>query len=73
MQLEEHFTFDSIEGSTELTRVYDVQLYGLLKLLALMVLSSMRSGSKKSLADLKSILEAQIKVASTSSFKALIE
>lgn len=59
VQLEEHFTFDSIEGGTKLTRVYDVQLHGLLKLLAPMVLSSMRSGSKKSLANLKSILEAQ--------------
>jgi uncharacterized protein YndB with AHSA1/START domain len=59
MQLEEHFTFDSIGGSTKLTRVYDAQLHGLLKLLAPMVLSSMRRGSKKSLANLKSILEAQ--------------
>lgn len=59
MQLEEHFIFDSIEGGTKLTRVYDVQFGGLLKLLAPMVVSSMRSGSKKSLANLKSILEAQ--------------
>lgn len=59
MQLEEHFIFDSIAGGTKLTRVYDVQLGGILKLLAPMVLSSMRSGSKKSLSNLKSILEAQ--------------
>jgi hypothetical protein len=59
MQLEEHFIFDSIEGGTKLTRVYDAQLRGLLKLFAPIVLSSMRSGSKKSLANLKSILEAQ--------------
>jgi carbon monoxide dehydrogenase subunit G len=59
MLLEEHFIFDSIEGATKLTRVYDVQLGGLLKILAPMVLSSMRSGSKKSLSNLKSLLEAQ--------------
>ena len=59
MLVEEHFIFDSIEGGTKLTRVYDVQLGGLLKLFAPMVLSSMRRGSKKSLSNLKSILEAQ--------------
>jgi len=59
MLVEEHVTFDSIEEGTKLTRVYDVQLRGLLKFFAPMVVSSMRSGSKKSLANLKSILEAQ--------------
>jgi uncharacterized protein YndB with AHSA1/START domain len=59
MLLEEHVIFDSIEGGTKLTRVYDVQLGGLLKLFAPMVVSSMRRGSKKSLSNLKSILEAQ--------------
>jgi uncharacterized protein YndB with AHSA1/START domain len=59
MRLEEHFTFDSIERGTKLTRVYDVQLHGLLKLLSPMVVSSMRSGSKKSLSNLRSILETQ--------------
>ena len=59
LQLEEHFVFDSIGEVTKLTRVYDTQLAGLLKLFGPMVLSSMRSGSKKSLVNLKSILEAQ--------------
>jgi uncharacterized protein YndB with AHSA1/START domain len=59
LQLEEHFIFDSIGEVTKLTRIYDVQLAGLLKLFGPMVLSSMRSGSRKSLVNLKSILEAQ--------------
>jgi uncharacterized protein YndB with AHSA1/START domain len=59
LQLEEHFVFDSIGEVTKLTRVYDVQLAGFLKLFGSMVLSSMRSGSKKSLVNLKGILEAQ--------------
>jgi len=59
MLLEEHFILDSIEGGTKLTRVMDVQFGGLLKLFAPMVLSSMRRGAKKSLSNLKSILEAQ--------------
>jgi uncharacterized protein YndB with AHSA1/START domain len=59
IQMEEHFTFDSREGGTNLTRVYDMQLHGFLKLLSPMVISSMRNGSKKSLSNLKSILETQ--------------
>ena len=59
LQFEEHFVFDSIGEVTKLTRVYDVQLAGLLKLFGPMVLSSMRSGSKQSLSNLKNILEAQ--------------
>jgi uncharacterized protein YndB with AHSA1/START domain len=57
LQLEEHFVFDSIGEVTKLTRVYDMQLAGFLKLLSPMILSSMRSGSKKSLSNLKTILE----------------
>jgi hypothetical protein len=59
MLVEGHLIFDPIEGSTKFTRVYDVQLSGLLKLLTPIVVSSMRKETKKSLSNLKSILEAQ--------------
>jgi uncharacterized protein YndB with AHSA1/START domain len=59
MLVEGHLIFDPKEGSTKFTRVYDVQLSGLFKLLTPIVVSSMRKETKKSLSNLKSILEAQ--------------
>jgi len=56
---EQHNTYDPIEGGTKFTIVYDVKVGGLLKLFSPMVVSSMRKETKKSLGNLKSILEAQ--------------
>jgi len=59
MLVEGHLIFDPIEGGTKFTRVFDVQLCGVLKLFAPVVVSSMRKETKKSLSNLKSILESQ--------------
>ena len=56
---EQHNTHDPIQGGTKFTIVYDVKVGGLLKLFSPMVVSSMRKETKKSLGNLKSILEAQ--------------
>jgi uncharacterized membrane protein len=57
--IEEHLTFDPIEGGIKFTIVYDMKVGGFLKLFSPMVVSSMRKETKKSLSNLKSILEAQ--------------
>jgi len=57
--IKERLTFESIEGGTKFTLVYDMQAGGFLKLLAPMVTSSMRKQVKENLANLKKILEAQ--------------
>ena len=59
MIIEEHVTFDPIEIGTRFTIVYDMKVGGFLKLFSPMVVSSMRKETKKSLSNLKSILEAQ--------------
>jgi len=59
MIIEEHVTYGPIEGGIEFTTVYDMKVGGFLKLFSPMVVSSMRKETKKSLSDLKSILEAQ--------------
>ena len=59
MIIEEHVTYDPIEGRIKFTIVYDMKVGGFLKLFSPMVVSSMRKETKKSLSSLKSILEAQ--------------
>jgi uncharacterized membrane protein len=59
MIIEEHVTYDPIEERTKFTIVYDMEVGGFLKLFSPMVVSSMRKETKKSLNNLKSILEAQ--------------
>jgi uncharacterized protein YndB with AHSA1/START domain len=57
--IEDHLIFDPVEGGTKFTLVYDMQVGGLLKLFAPMVISTMRKQTKGNLSNLKSILEAQ--------------
>jgi hypothetical protein len=56
---EQHNTYDPIEGSTKFTILYDMKVGGFMKPFSSMVVSSMRKELKKSLGNLKSILEAQ--------------
>ncbi len=56
----EHLTFDPIEGGTKFTQVYDMKVGGFLKLLAPMVVSSMRKEMKTNLTKLKDNLEAKV-------------
>ena len=57
--IEEQLTFDSAGAGTKFNQVYDIKVGGFLKLLAPMVISSMRKEMKANLSTLKSILEAQ--------------
>jgi uncharacterized protein YndB with AHSA1/START domain len=59
MLIEEHLNFESIEGGTKFTIVYDMKVGGFLKLFAPMVVSTMRKQTKVNLGNLKSILETQ--------------
>jgi len=56
--IEERMTYDPLEGGINFTIVYDMKVGGFLKLFSSMVVSSMRKESKKSLGNLKSIMEA---------------
>jgi uncharacterized protein YndB with AHSA1/START domain len=59
MAIEEHVTYNPIEGGTAFTILYDMKAGGFLKLLSPLMAGSMRKETKKSLGNLKSILEAQ--------------
>jgi uncharacterized protein YndB with AHSA1/START domain len=59
MAIEEHVTYNPVEGGTTFTIVYDMKVGGFLKLLSPLMASSMRKETKKSLGNLKNILEAQ--------------
>jgi uncharacterized membrane protein len=59
MLSEELLTFDPIEGGTRFTIVYDMQVGGFLKLLAPLMVSTMRKQTTANLARLKGILETQ--------------
>ncbi len=59
MIIEEHVTYDPIEGRIKFTIVYDMKVGGFLKLFSPMIVSSMRKETKKSLNNLKSVLETQ--------------
>ena len=57
MVIGEHVTYAPIEGRMKFAIVYEIEVGGFLKLFAPMMLSSMRKETKRSLGDLKSILE----------------
>jgi hypothetical protein len=59
MTVEQHNTYDPKEGNAKFTIVYDMKVRGFFKLFSPMLVSSMRKELKKSLSNLKSILEAQ--------------
>ena len=59
MIVEQHNTYDPIEGHVKFTIVYNMKVRGIFKLFSPMLVSSMRKELKKSLSNLKSVLEAQ--------------
>lgn len=56
--IEQHNTYNPTKGGLNFTIVYDMNVNGFLKLLSPMIVSSMRKELKKSLGNLKQILEA---------------
>src|SRR4030042_3817138 len=58
LAIEEHVTYNSVEGGTTFTILYDMKVGGFLKLLSPVMAGSMRKETKKRLGNLKSILEA---------------
>jgi uncharacterized membrane protein len=58
LAIEEHVTYNPVEGGTTFTILYDMKVGGFLKLLSPVTAGSMRKETKKSLGSLKSILEA---------------
>jgi uncharacterized membrane protein len=56
--IEEHITYNPVEGGTTFAIIYDMKVGGFLKLLSPMMAGSMRKETKKSLGNLKTILEA---------------
>jgi len=60
MAIEEHVIYNLVQGGTTFTIVYDMKAGGFLKLLSPVMAGSMRKETKKSLGNLKSILETQI-------------
>jgi uncharacterized protein YndB with AHSA1/START domain len=57
LAIEEHITYNPVEGGTVFTIHYDMKAGGFLKLLSPVIANSMRKETKKSLGNLKSILE----------------
>ena len=55
---EEHITYTPVERGTTFTILYDMKVGGFLKLLSPVMAGSMHKETKKSLGNLKSILEA---------------
>jgi uncharacterized membrane protein len=58
LAIEEQVTYNPVEGGTIFTIDYDMRVGGLLKLLSPVMAVSMRKETRKSLGNLKSILEA---------------
>lgn len=58
LAIEQHNTYNPIEGGMKFTIVYDMKVSGFLKLLSPMLVNSMRKELKKSLGNLKRVLEA---------------
>ena len=56
---EQHNTYESKDGCTRFTIVYDMKVSGLMKLFSPMIVSATRNGLKKALGNLKNLLEAQ--------------
>jgi len=59
MFIEEHVTYNPLEMGTRFTIAYDMKMGGFSKLFAPLVVRAMRKETKKSLGNLKSILESQ--------------
>ena len=59
MTIEQHNTYDPIEGGIKFTIVYDMKVGGFLKLFSPMLVCPIRKELKKALSNLKGILEAQ--------------
>jgi hypothetical protein len=59
MIIEQHNTYKPVKGRVKFTILYDMKVRGVFKLLSPMLVSSMRKELKKSLSNLKSILETQ--------------
>jgi hypothetical protein len=59
MTIQEHMQFDPTEGGTTLILVYEMTASGFLKLLSPIIVGSMRRETRKSLNNLKRILEAE--------------
>ncbi|MGZ4911067.1 MAG: SRPBCC family protein [Halobacteriota archaeon] len=57
--IDEELRFDPLEGGTRLTRVYDVKVSGLLRILRSRIIGSLRKQFKQDASTLKLILEAQ--------------
>jgi len=57
---EEHITYTPVERGTTFTILYDMKVGGFLKLLSPVMAGSMHKETKKSLGNLKSILEAPV-------------
>ena len=55
----QHNTYESIDGGTRFTILYDMKVRGIFKLLSSMIVSTMQKELKKSLGNLKNVLEAQ--------------
>ena len=58
MAIVEHVTYEPVEGGTAFTIAYDMKVGGFLRLLLPVMAGSMRKETKKSLGNLKRILEA---------------
>ncbi|MDD1658516.1 MAG: hypothetical protein LUQ41_08710, partial [Methanomicrobiales archaeon] len=56
--IEQHNTYSPAEGGAKFTILYDMKVGGFLTLLSPVLVSSMRKELKKSLGNLKSVLEA---------------
>jgi hypothetical protein len=59
MFIEQHNTYTPVEGGTRFTILYVVTVRGFFKLFSPMLISTIRKELKKSLANLKGVLEAQ--------------
>ena len=59
MFVEQHNSYHPVDGSAKFTMVYDITVRGVFKLFSPILISSMRKELKKSLGNLKSVLEAQ--------------
>ena len=59
MTIEQHNTYSPMNGGVKFTIVYDIKVRGLFKLFSSMLINTMRKELKKSLGNLKSVLEAQ--------------
>ena len=57
--VEQHNTYNPIEGGTKFTIAYNLKIHGIFKLMSPVLVSKMRTELSKSLGNLKGILESQ--------------